>query len=43
MGQEHPERAATDSVEMFNAISKYFEPSLKKEGPNLITAESGNF
>jgi len=33
---EAPERAATDTVEMFDAISKYFEPPSAIEGLNVV-------
>jgi len=32
---EHPERAATDTVQMFEAVTKYFEPPSLEEGLNL--------
>lgn len=32
---EHPERAATDTPEMFEAITKFFEPPTKEESLNV--------
>jgi len=36
---EHPERASTDTIEMFDAISKYFEPPSEEEGLNIMLVE----
>jgi len=39
---ENPDRAATDTVEMFDAIGKYFEPPSVEEGLNLwLVARAG--
>ena len=32
---ENPERASTDTVEMYNAINRYFEPPTAEEGLNV--------
>lgn len=35
---ENPQRAATDTVQMFEAVTKYFEPPSLEEGLNLRKA-----
>lgn len=39
---EEPDRASTDTVEMFDAVSQYFEPPSAKENLNLIHVDRGN-
>jgi len=37
---QHPERAATDTVEMFDVITGYFEPPLSEEGLNIVVTKN---
>jgi len=36
---ENPERVSTDTIDMFDAISKYFEAPSEKEGLNIVFVE----
>lgn len=36
---ENPKRISTDTIDMFDAISKYFEAPSEKEGLNIVFVE----